>query len=156
MFSPHSVPWSLVSLSILRASSLQPSRRGSKPMCIAFNNRTENESMESRTSWTGVPCSSISGPPSPVIFPIAAASSLTCGMCEWSWPGPFPSVSGKGFSSAVMCLLGTNRRHKGGWIFARATGNCERRGRGGAYRRKGNRGGILKGWGGSGVLNLNG
>ena len=51
-----------------------------------------------------------------------------------------------------MCLLGANRRHSGGWTFA-TTGNCERRGRGGVYRRKGNRGGILEDQGRSGIMN---
>lgn len=54
----------------------------------------------------------MSGPPSPVILPVAAASSLTCG--SWSWFGPRPAWSalGSGFSSAVMVLL-CRRRLKG-------------------------------------------
>ena len=59
-----------------------------------------------------MPCSS-SGPPSPMIFPVAAASSLTCGNCPWLGPGPL-SASGSGFSSAVILLLGGRRRHNAG------------------------------------------
>ena len=59
--------------------------------------------VSTRTSSTGVLWST-SGPPSPVIFPVVAASSLTCGSCCWFGPVGC-SDSGRGFSSAVIFLL---------------------------------------------------
>ena len=98
-------------LEILLVPSLGLSRHVWGPSSVLWVKTVMVMSRSKHTSCTGVPCS-ISGPPSPVIFPVVAASSLTCGSCSWLVPGG-SSACGRGFSSAVIDLLCWRRIHSG-------------------------------------------